>query len=377
VHTTAKSASPIRRSSLTTSATTTEPSTLITDIQKPASTTSLGKKPTLPSKPAVLKNNSNNNNNNNKNKNNNNNKPELKPKTSNKFEVPKLRHVETRKTDQTPDQVKIGGPDWKAKPSTASDEPIEVEEGIKIISQDSIDNIRQGGQSFSFNFNKNDLETVSKKAYLPIVPPAESPLLPLPVKDLQVDHQVPIGVIKPISRVTAQEKKPPPPPPTPTMTTLNNLINENKTKEDSNIKEVANISDKTVIEPILKSVNTVNKKISVNKGVTFAPDPVLQADEGITEDSDMEFNPDQDQQGGGKENGYRDNWKKRQEAENKNTMVFNFVNSQKDVTHIENDGLDLSKRKKKQHLRIAKVRQFIHVMYIGSILGGPGRGIFP
>merc|ERR1719232_761875 len=30
-------------------------------------------------------------------------------------------------------------------------------------------------------------------------------------------------------------------------------------------------------------------------------------------------------------------------------MVFNFLNTQKDVTHIENDGLDLSQRKKNKH----------------------------
>ena len=32
--------------------------------------------------------------------------------------------------------------------------------------------------------------------------------------------------------------------------------------------------------------------------------------------------------------------------EQQNTLVFNFTNSKKDVSHIENDGLDLSKRKK-------------------------------
>ena len=44
-------------------------------------------------------------------------------------------------------------------------------------------------------------------------------------------------------------------------------------------------------------------------------------------------------------NGYRDSWKKRNDEQN--TMVFNFVNSQKDVTHIENDGRDISRRNKK------------------------------
>ena len=43
---------------------------------------------------------------------------------------------------------------------------------------------------------------------------------------------------------------------------------------------------------------------------------------------------------------YRDSWKSRSDQQN-NTFVFNFVNSKKDVSHIENDGLDLTKRSKK------------------------------
>ena len=60
---------------------------------------------------------------------------------------------------------------------------------------------------------------------------------------------------------------------------------------------------------------------------------------------------------------YRENWKARSKAEQQkpeNTMVFNFVNSKRDVTHIENDGLDLSKRsinsKKKTQIQLSKVR---------------------
>ena len=40
--------------------------------------------------------------------------------------------------------------------------------------------------------------------------------------------------------------------------------------------------------------------------------------------------------------GYRESWKARQDKQN--TLVFNFINSKKDVSHIENDGLDISKR---------------------------------
>ena len=42
---------------------------------------------------------------------------------------------------------------------------------------------------------------------------------------------------------------------------------------------------------------------------------------------------------------YRDSWKSRNDVQN--TLVFNFVNSKKDVSHIENDGLDLTNRTKK------------------------------
>ena len=46
-----------------------------------------------------------------------------------------------------------------------------------------------------------------------------------------------------------------------------------------------------------------------------------------------------------KSNNYRDSWKNRNDVQN--TLVFNFVNSKKDISHIENDGLDLTKRTKK------------------------------
>ena len=44
-------------------------------------------------------------------------------------------------------------------------------------------------------------------------------------------------------------------------------------------------------------------------------------------------------------NNYRDSWKSRNDTQN--TFTFNFVNSKKDVSHIENDGLDLTNRNKK------------------------------
>ena len=44
-------------------------------------------------------------------------------------------------------------------------------------------------------------------------------------------------------------------------------------------------------------------------------------------------------------NNFRDSWKSRNDTQN--TFTFNFVNSKKDVSHIENDGLDLTNRNKK------------------------------
>ena len=54
-----------------------------------------------------------------------------------------------------------------------------------------------------------------------------------------------------------------------------------------------------------------------------------------------------------KNNNYREAWKSR--AEVQNTLVFNFVNSKKDVSHIENDGLDLTKRTKKVRSFLAQI----------------------
>ena len=396
------------------------------------------------------------------------------------FEVPPLRPVKGAPKDK----------DWTSASKHLP--PIEIEEGIKIVSQDSIDKIRQGGESFSFNFKakseanhgatKED-NMLAKKPYLPLKQNAlTNGNNPIPVlksggdtldnasKNVQQQSSVPVGVIKPISRASADKsavvaaaarpsadsvnnksavvaaaarpsadsvnnksavvtasarpsadhvsnkvtlrstadtnkhqeerkatkttsfaKKQDNRAASPT-TTLNNLINltnngssksNNKSetkkennKNQSNKKEVIVIDKKTELEPILKaptqSHNTskVANNHHTNKIVTFAeeiqiehenqenkksdnerlihtPSPIKDnSDEGIDNLMLEEFDPETMDK-----SNYRDSWKKRQEAETKNTMVFNFLNSQKDVTHIENDGLDLSKRKKKQHMQ--------------------------
>ena len=406
-----------------------------------------------------------------------------KSRNKNKFEVPPLRHIDKNHRQDswnktTPVSSKTNGS------NNNNGTAIDIEEGIKIVSKDSIDKIRQAsGESFNFNFKKKQ-PAMATKPYLPLKqqapappPPQQPPATTQPVpptpppKIDTIDTSglrdppatpVPVGIIKPISRPVKDEpihnKKqqqvevlqqksrqneaatesataavPPIPPPTinkqttkpraesPT-TTLNNLINltkqNNATNNTKNLNSSSNVNKlesssthglkKEVIlidkkplptkppppkkqdsvipqppqplEPILKVQSSQPRPPAVfansNKIVTFAEDIIEAAEEERLDDHTSAGNLHSEvDRNGAKENNsdegidymdddmdsnmksnYRDSWKKRQEAETKNTMVFNFLNSQKDVTHIENDGLDLSKRKKKQHLRqLAKV----------------------
>ena len=134
------------------------------------------------------------------------------------------------------------------------------------------------------------------------------------------------------------------------------LIDKPQLKKEVTEVEPPPLPQQQPLEPILK----VQSKgvFASNKIVTFAEDIDEKRFDNITavtkdnSDEGIEYDEDVDAM----KSNYRDSWKKRQDAETKNTMVFNFLNSQKDVTHIENDGLDLSKRKKKKHLQqLAKV----------------------
>ena len=139
------------------------------------------------------------------------------------------------------------------------------------------------------------------------------------------------------------------------------------------------------------SNNNFTEKTRENKVVTFAdtieiettkpPSPSKIVDEGIVdpdqgdrENMIMMMSTNGDHKNGSSNNGnnandYRNNWKKQRDTENKNTMVFNFLNTQKDVTHIENDGLDLSQRKKKNFFSKAKVRPYLFIqMLVGIFL---------
>ena len=78
-----------------------------------------------------------------------------------------------------------------------------------------------------------------------------------------------------------------------------------------------------------------------------ASPPPVQAKASSRSDGEEKSSSDvTDKAGVGGAGGYRENWKARQDKQN--TIVFNFTGSKKDVSHIENDGLDLSKRNEKK-----------------------------
>ena len=81
-----------------------------------------------------------------------------------------------------------------------------------------------------------------------------------------------------------------------------------------------------------KSSDKVTHQIDLNRAVKI-PEPTIT--NGNVTDGDTTD----------KSNNYRESWKNRNDVQN--TLVFNFVNSKKDISHIENDGLDLTKRNKK------------------------------
>jgi len=71
---------------------------------------------------------------------------------------------------------------------------------------------------------------------------------------------------------------------------------------------------------------------------TFSPPPITPASSGSKEESG-----DVADKGN---SSYREAWKASKDQQN--SLVFNFVGAKKDVSHIENDGLDLSSRAKSQ-----------------------------
>ena len=216
-----------------------------------------------------------------------------KSRNKNKFEVPPLRHIDKNHRQDWKQTTPVSSKTNGSSNGTA----IDIEEGIKIVSKDSIDKIRQAsGESFNFNFKKKQ-PAMATKPYLPLKqqapappppqqqpPTTTQPVPPTPPPKIDTTDTsglrdppatpVPVGIIKPISRpvkdepihnkkqqqVEVQQKSrqneaatesataavvPPIPPPTtnkqttkpraesPT-TTLNNLINLTKQNNATN-----------------------------------------------------------------------------------------------------------------------------------------------
>ena len=97
-------------------------------------------------------------------------KPKLPTKPDFQFPIPPLRRVSEKTV------------------KTVKNKPVELEEGIKLITEESIENIRKsGGESFSFNFKNKEINKTNSKPYLP----------QKKVISDSIDA-IPVGVIKPI-----------------------------------------------------------------------------------------------------------------------------------------------------------------------------------
>merc|ERR1711899_166585 len=103
------------------------------------------------------------------------------------------------------------------------------------------------------------------------------------------------------------------------------------------------MSNAEKVEFPAKKYEIINKS-EVSKGFVSNKD-TSKASNVTTNNDKNSSNNIGSNNGTGSDPSYRESWKARNKAEQQNTMVFNFVNTKRDVTHIENDGLDLSKRK--------------------------------
>ena len=140
-----------------------------------------------------------------------------------------------------------------------------------------------------------------------------------------------------------------------------NLTKQTKNNEttlsekENRKKEVVILPDKSILKSNNKSHKVVTFAQDLKKRSKVDNSASSTTDEGIDKDiavAELESNIDvmkcNNNKVDNRDPSNESSWKTK--TESKNTIVFNFLNSQKDVTHIENDGLDLSKRKKKQQL---------------------------
>ncbi len=346
------------------------------------------------------------------------------------FVVPPLRHIKGE-TPPKKEEDQLGAERYSR---LAREELDKDDEGIKLVSSDSISRIRQGGNSVSFNF-KGNANGAGNRNYLPKSGGSLD-------KENSVGRQV--GVIRPITREvinknhannaksSAVDKTEKPKEviylerqsvkqPTKSWTStepsgksdragkheFSDRSNKPKPLEEHTVmpvkvepkkdekNEVLLVSrrDLPSSPKLLKRQEKVEeveerRELAVSKSEK-KPRPPSSSFERVSEARNghhdgVEDGAKRDKEiissrhererltsppppslqatsasGGGS---YRDSWKKR--TEEQNTMVFNFVNSEKEVSHIENDGRDITKRnsssgkaKKKRNLALAKVRK--------------------
>ena len=108
---------------------------------------------------------------------------------------------------------------------------------------------------------------------------------------------------------------------------------------DTNIEPQPSEKNNFIKTDIVKPVSVGERTVNKNDTVVNKSDPhksvIGRPESQETNTVDSTDN----------KNNYRDSWKSRNDTQN--TFTFNFVNSKKDVSHIENDGLDLTNRNKK------------------------------
>jgi len=91
------------------------------------------------------------------------------------------------------------------------------------------------------------------------------------------------------------------------------------------------------LEHGVPATSTSNPTTTTTPAPAFSTPPITPASNGKEESGDV---PDKGS------SSYREAWKASKDQQN--SLVFNFVGAKKDVSHIENDGLDLSSRAKSQ-----------------------------
>ena len=97
--------------------------------------------------------------------------------------------------------------------------------------------------------------------------------------------------------------------------------------------------------PVRQQIQTKYFDTNIGPELTPPPPPGKKGDHLVKGVGGGQAEAEDGDEKNGLNNSYRDSWKKRQDQQN--SMIFNFLGDKKDVSHIENDGLDLSKRNKK------------------------------